>query len=76
MPGGNRWQSADAECPFYKDSNRNCIRCEGLLDTDGSTVQLNYALPSDREWHETTYCEGAYRYCPIHAAILMLKDEG
>ncbi len=77
MPGGYRWQSADAECPYYKDSNRNSIRCEGLLDADGcSTIQLNYALSRDRAWHEKTYCEKSYRFCPIYAAVMSLKDEG
>ena len=47
-------------CPFYKCSDSNHIKCEGL--ESGNTITLNFGDPKDESAYKNRYCRNMIRY--------------
>lgn len=62
--GGDKYQDAAVQCPFYKHHDRKkIIICEGPVKK--TSVTLRFYKRSDLQRYVKDKCESEYRSCPI-----------
>ena len=62
--------SFEAQCPFYREEDRNVIYCEGV--TDGS--RIHNAFSRGAEKFKSEYCRDGWEKCTI-AKMMWAKYE-
>lgn len=60
------------ECPFYKDCERQRIRCEGVWEN--TAIHLAFGDATDLKEYKLEYCCGLWKNCRI-ARMLIEKYE-
>lgn len=62
-----------ARCPFYRQSGRKNVMCEGL--TDEFVINLMFVDEESRNRHRRIFCDAAYEKCEIFAVLEAKYDE-
>lgn len=62
--------SFEAQCPFYKEEDKNIIYCEGVTDNS----RIHNAFTCDAEQYKKKYCRKEWEACPI-SKMLWAKYE-
>ena len=50
------------KCPFFKETLKSAIKCEGLYG-DGTSAVLTFFSPSVRRDYQRAVCGGDFRVC-------------
>jgi hypothetical protein len=58
------WEAADVQCPFYIESEKTKIKCEGFLEE--STVTLAFRQKTSKEKYMGTFCAGPFQNCSVY----------
>lgn len=62
-------ESIYVRCPYYCREDRKLmqLRCEGIIE--GTELYQRFGSGAEMRSHKDQYCQGAYRSCPLAAAL-------
>ena len=66
------WNSADITCPFYVFDDKCFIKCETIIDNEGTAIHT-FDSRQNKESFIKNYCSGCHMRCPFCRALLILK---
>ena len=61
-------------CPFFSAHGRTTIRCFDIMPGTVSTSTV-FRNGKEKEFHSETYCQGAYRMCPLYRVAMAMQFE-
>ena len=61
-------------CPFFKETRRQSIVCEGLYST-GTSAAFTFSFPSLRRDYQKAFCAACYERC-VWAKVMLEKYGG
>lgn len=67
------YRDALIKCPFYKESAKKSISCEGL--TEDSIIKLLFNSPKKMVMHCRIFCEHRYKACEIYNMLEKKYEE-
>ena len=62
-----KYSDVSAKCPFYKNSNPNCVTCEGIYNK--STVTTRFEHRNDLGNFRALFCDSNYQNCKIYRLL-------
>ena len=66
---GSNYKDIDAKCPFYlgfeKSHKWATISCEGIDDSNKTTIKLQFCKQEDGQTFKEVRCDSNYFDCPI-----------
>ena len=56
-----------ARCPFFKQSGRKNVMCEGITDT--CVLNVLFDTEEDRNLHRKLFCDADYHKCDVNTML-------
>lgn len=64
MSRSEPWEAASVQCPFYLESGKNSIACEG--HAEGIVTVSKFRLIQQKDEYMGARCIGDYKGCPVY----------
>lgn len=69
----SHWVSQNVKCPFYKETDKNNIRCEGFAE--GSTNVITFETIKKQDNYRIKFCENDHTSCPYNILMESLYEQ-